>query len=303
MRVALIELRRRPGRFAPAAIALVLLTLLLLVLGGLLDGLYNGSTGALRAQPGDLLTYSSDAKLSLVRSRIDRATVAEVEHVPGVEAGGGLGHGSARRQGARPAATRSAWRCSATSSHRAACRRRPQHAGDVYADRSLKAYGVKEGQTLLLGPGRVPGGRGRLGDRHELPAPGWAVGQPRHVAGGPGLGPTRRRPGPRHRAGADRHHRRRRRSRRRWPPPSTTPPAAPPRPSPGRRPWTSLPGLEQQRSTFNSIIYTTFFVAALVVVAVLRPAHPRTHRDVRRVQGHRCLEPTDLHPGRCSRPS
>ena len=39
MKVALLELRRRPWRFAPAVIALVLLTLLLLVLGGLLDGL------------------------------------------------------------------------------------------------------------------------------------------------------------------------------------------------------------------------------------------------------------------------
>ena len=91
MRVALVELRRRPGRFAPAVIALLLLTVLLLMLGGLLDGLYNGSTGALRAQPGQLLTYSADAKLSVVRSRIDAATTAEVSAVAGVQQVGGLG--------------------------------------------------------------------------------------------------------------------------------------------------------------------------------------------------------------------
>ncbi len=61
------------------------------MLGGLLDGLYNGSTGALRSQPGQLLTFSADAKLSVVRSRIDTATTAEVSAVAGVEQVGGLG--------------------------------------------------------------------------------------------------------------------------------------------------------------------------------------------------------------------
>ena len=50
MRLALRELRRRSRRFAPTTAALTLLVVLLLVLGGLLDGLYLGSTGALRAQ-------------------------------------------------------------------------------------------------------------------------------------------------------------------------------------------------------------------------------------------------------------
>lgn len=78
MTMALLELRRRPRRFAPAVVSLMLLTVLLLTLGGPLDGLYGGFTGALRAQPGDLLVYSADAKLSVLRSRIDTGTVAEV---------------------------------------------------------------------------------------------------------------------------------------------------------------------------------------------------------------------------------
>ena len=48
MRLALRELRRSSRRFMPTTVALALLVVLLLMLGGLLDGLYIGSTGALR---------------------------------------------------------------------------------------------------------------------------------------------------------------------------------------------------------------------------------------------------------------
>jgi putative ABC transport system permease protein len=263
VRIALTELRRRPGRFAPAAIALVLLTLLLLVLGGLLDGLSNGSSGALRAQPGDLLSYSSDAKLSLVRSRIDSATVAEVEDVSGVEAAGGLG---AALLGAE-VPNRSEEASVALFGYQLAPRGVPSppgQTGDVFADRSLEAYGVKEGQTLLLGPAEYP-----------VVVVGWVTDTNFLLQGGL------------------------------WGNLDTWRAAlASARPDAVLAPGTvqaltvtitegvdasqvasaiddatggatktvtraeavaSLPGLEQQRTTFNSIIYTTFFVAALVV--------------------------------------
>ena len=60
MRNALRELRRRPQRFLAVAVALTLLTVLLLFLGGLLDGLYLGATGALRAQRGSVIVFSVD---------------------------------------------------------------------------------------------------------------------------------------------------------------------------------------------------------------------------------------------------
>ena len=53
MRLALRELRRRPNRFVVATAILTLIALLLMFLGGLLDGLEAGSTGALRQQPAD----------------------------------------------------------------------------------------------------------------------------------------------------------------------------------------------------------------------------------------------------------
>ncbi|TFH19731.1 MAG: ABC transporter permease, partial [Acidimicrobiales bacterium] len=49
MKLALKELRRRPGRFATATVILTLIAILLMFLGGLLDGLIASSTGAIRA--------------------------------------------------------------------------------------------------------------------------------------------------------------------------------------------------------------------------------------------------------------
>ena len=155
MKLALLELRRRPWRFAPAVLALVLLTALLLILGGLLDGLYTGFTGALRAQPGPLLVYSADAKVSVPRSRIDAAMTTEVKQVPGVEQVGGLGTALLGAEVSDQAAQASV----ALFGYQLAPRgvpAPPEITGQVYADTSLKAYGVKEGQTLLLGPKRYP---------------------------------------------------------------------------------------------------------------------------------------------------
>ena len=90
MRLALRELRRRPSRFVTATLILLLIALLLMFLGGLVDGLIARSTGAVRAQPGGLIVFSADAKDSLLRSRIDPTVRAVVEKVEGVDAVGGL---------------------------------------------------------------------------------------------------------------------------------------------------------------------------------------------------------------------
>ncbi len=62
MSLALKELRRRPGRFGVATIILTLIAILLMFLGGLLDGLTAGNTGAIRAQQADLIVYSSTSQ-------------------------------------------------------------------------------------------------------------------------------------------------------------------------------------------------------------------------------------------------
>src|SRR5690606_5321631 len=89
--VATRELRRRPGRFAFVGIALALLSTLLLLLGGLLDGLVLGSTGAFRAQDAPVFVYSADAQDSFLRSRITRAERDQIAAAPGVTGTAGLG--------------------------------------------------------------------------------------------------------------------------------------------------------------------------------------------------------------------
>jgi putative ABC transport system permease protein len=83
VRIALTEIRRRPGRFLRAGAALVFLVLLLLSLGGLTDGLTLNANAALRAQKGDLVVFGADTKLSFIRSRLTPATVQAVRGVGG----------------------------------------------------------------------------------------------------------------------------------------------------------------------------------------------------------------------------
>lgn len=90
MKVALRELRRRPWRFLPVGGALTLLVVLLVVLGGFLDGLTLVQTGAYRAHEGRVLVFADDAELQLARSRVPAALRDEVAGVDGVAAVGGL---------------------------------------------------------------------------------------------------------------------------------------------------------------------------------------------------------------------
>lgn len=91
MRIAWRELIRRPSKFLSVGGALTLLVLLLVVLGGFLDGLTLNQTGAYRAQGERLLVFSQDSELLLARSRVGIDTRADVEAVDGVASVGGLG--------------------------------------------------------------------------------------------------------------------------------------------------------------------------------------------------------------------
>ena len=156
MRLALRELRRRPARFVTATIILTLVAVLVMFLGGLLDGLIRSSTDAVRAQDGDLIVYSSTAQASFLRSRIDADTRATVADVDGVGEVGGIGlvQLGARVPGNGPrdlAAT-------ALFGYELAPLGVPDPPGpgEVYADDVLRADGVEVGMELLLGPARSP---------------------------------------------------------------------------------------------------------------------------------------------------
>ncbi|HEU4355417.1 MAG TPA: ABC transporter permease [Actinomycetota bacterium] len=153
MRLGWKELVRRPGRFLAAGGALTLIVILLLLLGGLLDGLFNASTGAFRAQTAEIIVYSADSRDSLLRSRIDPETENAIRRVPGVRGVTGIG--------AVLIAGRVVDRASivdlAVFGYEAPNERvpAPPPPGVAYADATLEDEGVAIGDTIAVGPAQV----------------------------------------------------------------------------------------------------------------------------------------------------
>jgi putative ABC transport system permease protein len=157
VKLAWRELVRKPGRFAMAGVILTLIALLLMFLGGLLDGLLAASTGAYRAQDADRIVYSSTSKDSLVRSRIEPDVRAQVEDAVGDGEVGGLGsiQLGARLEGRGPRDLVPV----VLFGYEIAPKGLPSEVpgpGEVYADRSLEVEDVAIGTELLLGPARTP---------------------------------------------------------------------------------------------------------------------------------------------------
>lgn len=156
MKLALKELVRRPGRFVTAAVILTLIAVLLMFLGGLLDGLIKSSTGAIRAQDADALVYSADSQASFIRSRIDPELRGRIEAIDEVTAVGGLG---VVQLGARvPDNDTRDLAGVALFGYELAPIGVPEAppVGQAYADESLQSDGVEEGMTIELGPARTP---------------------------------------------------------------------------------------------------------------------------------------------------
>ncbi len=158
MKLALRELRRRPGRFVTATVILTLIASLLMLLGGLLDGLDSGGTSAVLGQPGDVIVYSAGSEESFLRSRVDAELRRAVEAVDGVDAVGGLGVAQlgARVPGAGPRDLADV----VVFGHELAPEGVPGPGelapGEGWADESLRDDDVREGMTLELGPERTP---------------------------------------------------------------------------------------------------------------------------------------------------
>jgi putative ABC transport system permease protein len=91
MKLALAEMRRRPGRWGSVIGAVGFIVFLVLVLAALADGLFIGTAGALATGDSDALVYSIDGRRSLVRSELPMSDIASVAGVDGVADVGGLG--------------------------------------------------------------------------------------------------------------------------------------------------------------------------------------------------------------------
>ena len=83
--------QRARGRFLSLIGALALITFLVLTLSALSDGLFYGSTGAYRSSNADGYAYSTDAEGSLIRSRVPVADAQKYGQIPGVTKASGLG--------------------------------------------------------------------------------------------------------------------------------------------------------------------------------------------------------------------
>lgn len=153
MKLALLELRRRPGRFAVAGAALVFLVLLMLFLGKLLDGLFFNSTGAIRVHEADRFVYSADARESILRSSLDEGDLAEIAAVDGVAEVHGFG---ISLLGLAVPGDDEVFD-GAIGGYEAAGGRlpAPPAPGEGLADEALKDRGVAVGDTLLVGPAAV----------------------------------------------------------------------------------------------------------------------------------------------------
>ncbi len=90
MSIALKELLRQPRRFSSVTGAMTLLIVLLVVLGGFLDGLELSQTGAYRAHEGNVLVFDADAERQLQRSRVATSEADALAALPSVDAVGTL---------------------------------------------------------------------------------------------------------------------------------------------------------------------------------------------------------------------
>jgi putative ABC transport system permease protein len=156
MRLALRELRRRPSRFVTATVILALIAVLLMFLGSLLDGLIRSSTGAIRAQQGDLIVYSSTSQASFLRSRIEPAQRSVIAEVPGVDEVGGIGLAqlAARIPGGSARDLAGVALFGVEIAPRGV--QDMPSFGEAYADEILRAAGAEVGMEILLGPARSP---------------------------------------------------------------------------------------------------------------------------------------------------
>lgn len=156
MKLALRELRRRPGRFVGAGLILFLLGSLLLLLNGLVEGLNANTDGIIRAQNAQLVVFSSTAQKSVPQSVISASTIATIEAVPGVRAAGRFG---LTQLGARLPDTGPRDLIDVTvAGYDLAFAGLPARTdpGHAWADSSLRDRDVRIGTIIQVGSARTP---------------------------------------------------------------------------------------------------------------------------------------------------
>lgn len=78
------EMWRLKGRFLLIALVIALITLLVLFVAALAEGLGSGNRQYIEKLNGELIAYKANVNLSVQTSRLDRPTAQEIRRVPGV---------------------------------------------------------------------------------------------------------------------------------------------------------------------------------------------------------------------------
>jgi putative ABC transport system permease protein len=82
------EMWRNRGRFLLFSLVIALITVLVLFIAALADGLGNGNREYLQKLNGDLVVYKANVDLSIGASQLNRTKLTEVRRVPGVKDAG-----------------------------------------------------------------------------------------------------------------------------------------------------------------------------------------------------------------------
>ncbi len=158
-RIAGAELRRALGRSVLSALTLSALMFLTLTLAGLADTLDRGSTGVLRTLDADLVIFNQEARQQLLRSRIPRPMTIGLPFVDGVHSVGtiGLVPTSARMPAGDVRVTLVGFSARTPAEPTRVVEGRLPVDGEpriAALDVSLKAQGVRLGDTIVLGGDR-----------------------------------------------------------------------------------------------------------------------------------------------------
>src|SRR5512138_1606098 len=86
--LAIKEMWRNRGRFLLFSLVIALITVLVLFISALADGLGNGNKEYIEKLNGELIVYKNNVDLSIGASRLDRAQTNAIRRVPGVASAG-----------------------------------------------------------------------------------------------------------------------------------------------------------------------------------------------------------------------
>lgn len=82
------EIWRNRGRFLLFSLVIALITVLVLFIAALADGLGNGNKEYIEKLNGDLIVFKANVDLSISASRLSRTQLADIKRVPGVQDAG-----------------------------------------------------------------------------------------------------------------------------------------------------------------------------------------------------------------------